>query len=377
MKKALIIANTVSMIDLFNKDNINILQSLGYKVFVACNFSRGNVTDNKRIDSFKIFLLAKSIEFFNLTIPRNPMDLKSIISSYKSLTKIAKLNFSIVHCHSPIASALTRLVFDKYRKTSQTRVIYSAHGFHFFKGSSILSWLVYYPIEKMLSNKTDLILTINSEDYILAKSSFNSKVEYVPGIGIDLKRFGKKKSFEEKKIIDKDQSSIFIGSIGQISKRKNHFAILKAIKMINNPNIHYFIAGFGELENKLVNYANKYNLHKNFHILGFLNDVPGFLNQMDIFAFPSLQEGLPVSLMEAMANATPVIASRIRGNTDLLGENYLFYINPSDTKNISNTINKMIVEIKKDKSQFNLTSSLKLFDINHIHNLMFKIYSKI
>jgi glycosyltransferase involved in cell wall biosynthesis len=267
MKKVLIIANSVSMIDLFNRDNINILQELGYKVFVACNFDKGNIIDNKRIDLFKIFLSNKSIEFFNLPIPRNPMDINSIFTSYRILSKIANIGFSIVHCHSPIASALTRIVFDKHRKTFQTKVIYSAHGFHFFKGSSILSWLVYYPIEKMLSHKTDLILTINKEDFNLAKSKFNSNVEYVPGIGIDLKRFGKNNSFEEKKIIRKDKNSIFIGSIGQISKRKNHLAILKALNIIKNSNIHYFIAGFGELESKLIKYANKNNLQNNIHIL--------------------------------------------------------------------------------------------------------------
>ena len=349
MKKILIVANSVSMIDLFNRDNINILLDLGYKVYVGCNFEKGNITDNTRINQFKNTLKNKSIEYFNLPIPRNPMNFFSILKSYRILLKVAKLNFTAVHCHSPIASVLTRIVFDKYRKSLKTKVIYSAHGFHFFKGSSFLSWLIYYPIEKILSKKTDLILTINQEDFNLAKSKFKTKVDYVPGVGIDINRFNQKIIFNEKKLIIKTKDSIFIGSIGQISKRKNHLAIIKALNFLKNPQIHYFIAGFGELEPKILEYSKKNNLQDNIHVLGFINDIPGFLNQMDIFAFPSLQEGLPVSLMEAMASSKAIIASKIRGNIDLLGEDYQYYIEPLDYPNISKIINQVMIKLKENQ----------------------------
>src|SRR5699024_9702226 len=104
-------------------------------------------------------------------------------------------SYDIVHTQSPIGGALCRLAFRKNRKRG-TKIIYQAHGFHFYKGGPISNWIFFYPIEKVCSYFTDTLITINHEDYELAKKKFHAKeVVYVPGVGIDLcESINKKKS---------------------------------------------------------------------------------------------------------------------------------------------------------------------------------------
>lgn len=318
MKKALMIASMASMLDNFNTNNIELLHKMGYEITLAANFENEDSNSKERVQNFKN-KMQESYRIKQIDFTRRLANIKGNIKSYRQVKSLANEDFSLVHCHSPICAAMTRLAFCRKRK-SGTKVIYTAHGFHFYKGAPLKNWLLFFPVEWICSWWTDVLITINQEDYRFAKRYMRAKrIEYVPGVGIELERFQKTVGKEEKrKELGIGKDDILLLSVGELSKRKNQEIIIKALKQIEEPNIKYFICGIGNLETELKEMVNKFHLEKRIYFLGYRNDIEGLCQAADIFVFPSLQEGLPVAVMEAMASGLPVICSKIRGNTDLI-----------------------------------------------------------
>lgn len=225
-------------------------------------------------------------------------------------------NYDIVHTHTPIASAIVRLACKNLKKV---KVIYTAHGFHFFSGAPKMNWLTFYPIEKMLSKYTDTIITINKEDYNRANRKFKlTSIEYIPGVGLDTGKFknnkvNKKKLREE---IGLPQDSFIVLSAGTLNKNKNHETIIRAIAKINNRDIHYVICGVGANENYLKNLSIELGLKGKVHLLGYRHDIANIYKISDVYAFPSFREGLGMSALEAMASGLPIITSNVHGIKD-------------------------------------------------------------
>lgn len=378
--KALILASVASMIDLFNRDNINILLKLGYDVEVATNFEFGSITSSKRVNEYKQELIDKGIKVYNIPIPRNINMIKEIISSYRMLKKLVnKREYAVVHCHSPIGGVICRLACKNVRKKYATKVIYTAHGFHFFKGASKKNWMLFYPTEYFCSYYTDVLITINKEDYNSAKKFHAKKVEYVPGIGIHTNEF-RNISINRNKLREEfgfsDDDFIFM-STGQISVRKNHEVIIRALAKIDNSKVKYLIVGFGELETKLKKLVSELELNSRVVFAGYRDDVKEILHVVDAYAFPSLQEGLPASLMEAMSVGLPVVCSRIRGNVDLIenGKGGLIY----DCKDIEGFAEgmKKISEGLGNEMGINNIETMKKFDASVVNEIMEKIYREV
>ena len=319
-KKALQLASVASMIDLFNADNIKILRSLGYSVDVATNFEEGSITSQARVDEYRNELKQQGIRTFQIPIPRSIKKIGNILQSYKMVKSLVEReHYQIVHCHSPIGGVICRLACRKARKTG-TKVVYTAHGFHFFKGASKAAWLVYYPVEKWCSKYTDVLITINQEDFENARKMNARRVEYVPGIGVHTEEIANividRTSMRSSFGFD-DKDFVFM-SAGQISVRKNHEVVIRALAQIKNEKVKYLIVGFGEEQERLTKLVDELGLKNRVIFAGYRKDVKEILHAVDGFAFPSLQEGLPVALMEAMAVGLPVVCSRIRGNIDLI-----------------------------------------------------------
>ncbi len=375
--RALQLASVASMIDKFNTDNVKILIELGYQVDVATNFDFGSITSDERVNEYRQELVSQGIGVYNIPIPRSIFSIKNIFSSYKQIKNIVtNTNYKIVHCHSPIGGVLCRLACRKARK-SGTKVVYTAHGFHFFKGASKAAWAIYYPIEKFCSRFTDVLITINKEDYERAKRFKAKKVEYVHGIGVHTNEF-RNVEFSRADIRNEfafaEDDFVFM-SIGQLSVRKNHEVVIKALSKINNPKVKYLLVGFGELEEHLKELVSSLNLQSRVVFAGYRGDVKELLHAVDAFAFPSLQEGLPVSLMEAMSVGLPVVCSRIRGNTDLIengkgGYMYECY----DVDGFANGMQKIVESNQQKMGMINI-ETMKKFDINVVNSEMFRIYS--
>lgn len=379
MKKALQVASVASMIDQFTKNNINILEEKGYQVDVAANFTFGSTCTQERVDKCREDLNERGIEVYNLLFDRKIIN-KSNITVYKQLKKIIdENNYDIIHCHSPIGGAITRLAARKARKKG-TKVIYTAHGFHFYKGASIISWLVFFPIEWILSFFTDILITINQEDYGLANKFMKSKIiEYVPGIGVDITKFSEVFVDREnkRKEIGVPKDSYLLFSVGELNHNKNHSIIIKAMAQTRNPMLHYCIAGRGDLELELKELASKLGVSKQVHFLGFRSDVAELYKCADIFCFPSYREGLSVSLMEAMSSGLPVICSDIRGNIDLIEQNQGGYLcNPSDVNTFEKSIKLVVIdEMEREKmGQYN-QQKIKDFDTDLILSRIRNYYS--
>ena len=185
-KHALLIANSASMIDHFNKDNIRILQDMGYTISVAANFQEGNSSTVERIHAFASELAAQDIEIIDLPIPRKITELGKAFKSIRILKRYMRNHpCQIVHTQTPFGGVVGRLAAKKFRKDG-TKVIYFVHGFHFFRGAGIKNYLLYYNVEKWLSHVTDCLITLNQEDYQAAKRRFHHpNVHYVPGVGVD------------------------------------------------------------------------------------------------------------------------------------------------------------------------------------------------
>lgn len=379
MKKVLILASVASMIDQFNMQNVDILKKKGYKVHIAANFENGNPSSIERVMEFKKELDELNITYYQVDFSRNVTKVYQNIKAYNQIKNLMLENkYEFIHCHSPIGGVCGRLA----GKATKTKVIYTAHGFHFFKGAPLLNWILYYPIEKICSYFTDILITINKEDYELAKKRMKpQKVCYIPGVGVDKNKF-------ENIVINRDEKlkkigisndSITILSIGELSKRKNHEVIIKALGKMNNPNIHYCIAGKGDLEKSLKELSNSLGIADKVHLLGFRGDIRELCKVSDIFCFPSYQEGLPVALMEVMSSGLPVVCSNIRGNIDLIEEGKGGYLcNPNSVDEFIISIDKLICDSDiRDKMSIHNKRFIKNFDINIIKEKMKDIYEEV
>lgn len=380
MKKALMIASVASMIDKFNMNNITILEEQGYKVDVAANFKQGSITSQERVEEFIGELKESGREVYHIDVPRSIFKVKDILNSYKEVKKLCNDNqYDIVHCHSPIGGVIARFAARVHRK-SGTKVIYTAHGFHFYQGAPKKNWLLYYPVELLCSRFTDVLITINQEDYTLAKKKMHAKhIVYVPGIGVDTGKFciDHTKDSEKRKELSLNDEDAVILSVGQVSERKNHEVIVRALAKLGGGNVKYVIGGFGEREEYLRDLAKELGVQDQLFILGYRSDVAELLNIADIYAFPSLQEGLPVALMEAMSVGKAVVCSSIRGNTDLI-ENGCggFLVAPRDADGFAEAIKKILQDenLKEKMGRIN-RETIRHFDMAAVDREMEKIYS--
>jgi glycosyltransferase involved in cell wall biosynthesis len=380
MKKVLFVASVASMIDQFNMDNIHLLQSKGCDVHVAANFSFGSTTSKSRVDAFIKELELLNVKIINILFPRRVGSVGLNYKVYKELKSIVN-NYDIIHVHSPIGGFITRLALIGNKKNKHLKLIYTAHGFHFFKGSSIVSWMLFYPIEFVLSFFTDVLITINREDYNRSQKLFACETVYIPGVGVDLSKYEKTtvNVFEKRKQLGVPSDSFIVLSVGELCDRKNHKVIIQAISKLSNKDIYYLICGEGNDHEKLKALARKNNVEDNVFFLGFRLDVNEIIKSADCFALPSKREGLGIAAIEAMAAGLPIITSNINGISDYSISGKTGYsFAPNNVGRFAWAINKLYKnrELKEHYGVFN-KEIVKKFDICNVHKIMDALYSRI
>ena len=379
MKKMLMVATVPSMIGQFNMNNISILLDLGYEVHVACNWNDRSVWTQEKVDNLKNKLNDLKVKFYQIDFSRSIFDLKNHFESYKQILELTNKNkYNFIHCHTPIASVITRLVCKK----SRIKCIYTAHGFHFYKGAPLINWMIFYPIEKYLSKYTDILITINKEDFTLAKSKFcASKVYKVPGVGIDTKKYIEcnvdKDSYRKKLGIN--ISDFVIISVGELSERKNHSTIIKAISKLDNSNIKYLIAGIGNKKKDLEDLICKLHLEEKVFLLGFRSDIPELCHCSDIYAFPSKREGLGLAAIEGMASGLPLLSSNINGINDYsINGKTGFSYPPEDYIGFSKGIEYFFKNPIRRHEIGNININIaKKYDISKVDLIMTNIYASV
>ncbi len=372
MKKVLLVATVQSHIAQFHKPLIAWLTENSYGLDVA---ARDNLSEKPNL-----FLDIKG-EKFNIPFSRSPFSFKNI-KAYKQLAHIINNgDYDVVHCNTPVGSILTRIAANKKRKKGKLKVIYEAHGFHFFKGGSKKNWVLWYPIEKWFSRYTDTLITINKMDYAVAHEKFKAKsVKYIPGVGIDLSRFENTDTATDIKAeFSLPDSAKTVMSVGELNKNKNHQVIIRALHYLNDSNIHYFIAGNGPLKDELIKLAAELNVQSNVHFLGYRRDVPALLRGADVYAFPSLREGLGLASIEAMAAGLPILTSDRHGINDYSENGKTgFKYHPLDYKGFADGIRRIVYDdiFKQTVGEYNKTVS-KNFTVAASMDALTKIYREI
>lgn len=375
-KKALIIANTASMILLFNRTNIDVLEEAGYEVHVACNFLQGNTTSREVVEKSKMEWDKEGITEFHIPFPRTPYSIE-VFKIYKEVRALLKKEkYDIVHCHTPIVSAITKLAAHGIKGT---KIVHTVHGFHFFKGAPLKKWLLYFPVEKIMARMADVMITINSEDYHFAKHHLNAKkVVFIQGVGVDSKKFAEAEA-DRNYLRDElgiGQDDMIAVSIGELRPVKNHITAIKALAECNSKNVHYVIAGIGRLRDELISYAEELGVGDRVHLVGFRTDIAKLLKGSDFFLFPSLREGLPVALMEAMAAGLPAIVSNTRGIRDLISTKGGLYFEPLDYELLAKHIDTFVQnKDMREKMGTHNRKKVKHFDKSVIREKLVKVLS--
>lgn len=293
---------------------------------------------------------------YNIRIQRNPFHYKNVIA-YKQLKTIIRENkYSIIHCHTPLGGALARLAARTYRK-SGTKVLYTAHGFHFCKGAPLLNWLFYYPIERLLARYTDCLITINNEDYMRAiNHRFQAnRIAHVHGVGVNTNRF-KPISAEEKcrlrKIYNYNCHHFLLFYAAELNKNKNQKQLIYMMKKVSTiiPEARLLLAGPGPKMSEYKQLTNKLGISHMVHFLGHRSDVDQLLPMCDVAVASSLREGLPVNIMEAMACGLPAVVTKNRGHSELIINSVNGYIvNPHDEQYFADKIIDIYLSKKRQK----------------------------
>lgn len=296
------------------------LQSKGYEVWAA-----GSVDALVREE-----LNGLGFKCIDISFSRSPLNKGNLNACRKLKMLFQKEDFALVHVHTPVAALLTRIAF---RHSKNGEVLYTAHGFHFYKGASLLNWLIYYPLERLAARWTDKLITINNEDYSRALKMGFSKgsVRYVHGVGVepaDMELTVEAKQ-SLKHSLGISDGAVVISYVAEINKNKNHLFLLKNWKQIKEkcPTAVLLLIGEGDMKVELVKLIANDQL-KDIHLLGYRNDVNELLQITDIVGLLSHREGLPKSIMEAMAASIPCVVSDTRGLRDLISNDRSGYVVP-------------------------------------------------
>ncbi len=372
-KKVLFVATVVKTHMMqFHLPYLRMFQEMGWETAVAAKNDYEDPADCR---------IPYCDTYYNVPFHRIPWK-KENITSYRMLKKIiGEGNYDIVHCHTPVGAMIARLAAMAARKKG-TKVVYTAHGFHFFQGAPVQNWLLYYPAEWLLSFWTDVLITINKEDYARAGKRLHAKkLTYVPGVGIDTGKFrtAREQRQEKRRELGFDEKDFLILTVAEMTKNKNHITVLNALaSMKDKPefqNIHYLICGRGEMWESLEQDAKNLGISGHVHFLGYRTDAPALYGASDLFAFMTWREGLPVSLMEAMASGMPIVCTRVRGNTDLIED----AVNGRFVENSPQALADGILELYHDPAQRErlgaaAMASVAAYDNTAVHQQMKDIY---
>ena len=311
MKRVLFVATVDQHIRHFHVPYLRWFQEKGFKVSVASN---GN--ENVPYVDIK----------HDVTFERSPWSFNNIIAFFEIRKIIKKNKYNLIHTHTPVASILVRVANVSLGKPA--KVLYTAHGFHFYKGAKVLNWLLYYPIEKLLSNFTDSLITINQEDYDIAnKKRFGCKnIHLVNGVGVNLEQFKMPTQIEKNKLRLKyglERDDFVLIYVGELSKRKNQELLLNVVHdlSLKIKELKLLLVGKGDEESNLRALCSSLGLDNVVKFLGYRRDIPNLMKISDLSVSTALQEGLPVNVMESLSVGLPCIVSNCRGNRDIIKDN--------------------------------------------------------
>lgn len=365
MKKVLFVATVQSHIMNFHIPYLKLWQDKGYEVHVATNM------DTKKYNNVEEII--SNITWNNIDFDRSPFSKKTFVALKQLVDLMNENRYELIHVNTPVGGILGRMAA---KITNTKNVVYTAHGFHFYKGAPKKNWLIYYPIEKIMARYTDALITINEEDYQLAKNKFKTRIKgnvfKINGVGIDLEKYNvsNTKDIEFKRSLGLDDEDFIITVVAELIERKNHKQLILAMEDLVKEcsNIKALFVGDGELYESIKTDIKNRGLENNIKLLGFRKDVEKILNITDVVGLFSHHEGLPKNLMEAMVSGKTIICTDIRGNRDLIKNKINgFLVDVDDIENTKKAIiksigNKNLLDIYALKNKEIITD----FEINYV-----------
>lgn len=313
--KLLFITTIAQTVNCFLKDLTRLCVERGDSVDIACN---------QTPDPLDPTFTELGCGIYQIPFSRSVLSPNNL-AAYRQLRALVRRNhYDLVHTHTPNASAITRMACRGLRG-SGLRVFYTAHGFHFYRGAPKKNWLLFYPAEKLFARFTDVLITINREDEALARKHMKAgKTVYVPGIGLDVRKFSDASVSvpDKRRELGIPGDCFLVLSIGDLNENKNHRTVIRALSMLPK-NVHYAVVGEGEGGPALTECATQLQVSDRVHLTGYRMDIPELCHAADLYVLPSIREGLNVSLMEAMASGLPCVVSQARGNAELITDDRL------------------------------------------------------
>ncbi|MGL4567677.1 MAG: glycosyltransferase family 4 protein [Fusobacteriaceae bacterium] len=366
-KKILIVTTILNTVD-FVVDHIKLLENMGYEVWIATSFCKDFEDE--------IHERLRDNKFIDIGFSRNPFS----IDSFRALKQLEKLlsenDFAGIHCHSPIASFIVRFAG---RRIQQKNVIYTAHGFHFYKGAPLKNWLVYYPLEMLAGCWSDKIITINREDYensLKFRLKDGGKCYHINGVGVDLDKFKSENLIY--RVREGVKTDFIIITLGELNNNKNQIQTLKALKILKDKErkIKYYIVGIGPNKENLEKYCMENNLQENVIFTDIIHSeyIPEIISMADLVISTSKREGLGLNLIEGIASGKPVIGTDNRGHREIIidGVNGVF-VGIGDYTQLAEKIENII-----DKKQiWSAEYTVQKFSKKIILEEMKKIYEEL
>ncbi|MBC8544966.1 glycosyltransferase [Bianquea renquensis] len=384
-KHILILTTTNEFLGKFERENVKILQSMGFAVHYASNMREPHyISDEARIQQM-------GVQTHHIDIARSPFMVQDNLKALRQLVWLIRTcHIQVIHCHTPVGGLLGRLAGLLFRSW-KLMVMYTAHGFHFYKGAPLLNTLVYYRVEKWMARFTDVLIVINEEDYINARRFRLKKgghVYKIPGTGLDRDVF--KPVTKEKRNLCRERLGIredefFLVSIGELNENKNHRVVLEALTKLkqrnqNHFNIRYGICGDGFFRQRLERWIQEMGLGDCVTLYGYCLKVPEILGAADATLFPSKREGLGMAGLESLAMGIPVIAADNRGTREYMEHGKNGYVFPcDDVEGFVEGIERIqnLSAEKKMKMKFHCQNSVKAFDKVYANAVMRRIYSDV
>lgn len=317
----LLITTISGFLPKFLMQDVRILQEMGYTVHYASNF------DTPVYECDREELEQQGIVCHSVPIAKNPLAVTAHLTALRQLNQLVEQEkIRAVHCHNPVGGVLGRILCIGKKSAADLYVIYTAHGFHFFKHAPLINWIAFYPVERLLAHRTDQLITINHEDkgrsehFHLRK---NGCASMIPGVGLDPGRF---RPASEQRMRYREELGVEAGeylflSVGELNRNKNHETIIRAFSQIDCGRAKLFICGEGKQRKKLQRLIDRLRMRERIVLQGYCTDIERYYQCADCFLFPSIREGLGMAALEAMACGLPVIAGDNRGTREYVFDN--------------------------------------------------------
>ena len=264
---------------------------------------------------------------------RSPFTLDTLRGVGQLRKFLEQEHYDIIYCHTPVGALVARLAALKARAKG-TKVVYFAHGFHFFTGAPLVNWLLFYPIERLLVHCTDLLITLNDEDEARARRCFAKKlpIERVHGVGVQFSRLDVDNPQRAREQLRREwgiaEDALVLIYVAELIPNKNQQMLFQALKKIqkSRTDTYLVLVGPDHADGHYQQLAQQMGVADSVVFTGWRSDVGACLRAADIAVASSIREGLGLNIVESIYCGLPVVATVNRGHVSVIEDGVNGYL---------------------------------------------------